>query len=56
MLASLSFGRDVGLEGHGAFVLASFSGFFCLLIEMVLHAESLLALGADDALGAAVGK
>ena len=55
-VASLSLCRDVGLEGHGALVLAGFGCLFCLLIEMILDAKRLLALGADDALGAAVGE
>ena len=42
--------RDVGLEGHRAFVFAGFGCFLGLLIEIVLRAEALLSLGADDAL------
>ena len=43
-----SLGGDVGLEGHGSLVFASFRGFSCLLIKMVLDAECLLALGPDQ--------
>jgi hypothetical protein len=45
----------VGFEGHGAFVFAGFSGFFCLLVKMFLSAEAFAAGGFGETDGVAVG-
>ena len=48
--------RDVGFEGHGAFVLAGFGGAAGLLVEGFLGAEGLFAFGGNDRGGAAVAE
>ena len=46
--------RHVGLESHGAFVLAGFGGSFGLGVEMLLGAEGFFALLLGDRFGSAV--